>query len=139
MATFDYRIVAIIVLIAAIIFLVLAIWLEVQDYGRLNSRPPIDEICGDSEKEKEKRFYACYNYENAIDWRSIYLASFMATVVLSVILELIGYHWLADGKYYVPLIIITIVFIAFHTIWTFKRFHLHRVMCSKVDDRIHIM
>lgn len=126
---------AIIWIILTILFFCTLKW-EFNDYFKLCSRPHIDKIKRRRDRHKEMRFHACYNYENRVDWRGVYVGSFIATFVISLLMEICGLHWFSRGQYYVPLVVLTIIFISFYVISSYQHFHVYRIMCSKVDNRL---
>jgi len=124
-----------IIMFLLIVLFIYAIMWEIGDHEKLCSRPHISGL-NKRKRERELRFYGCYNYENAVDWRLIYIGSFLATVIICTILEMGGNGWLSKGNYWVPFLTLVTIFIIFYIILSFRRFHVHRVMCSKIDDRL---
>ena len=132
------NIVLIIFGIILVIIFILALYWEIADYNRLQNRPPLNELPED-QKAQELEFYGCYNYQNAIYWRSTYIGAFLGSLLAALLLELTDYKWFEAQKYYVPFVIFVGVFVIGHILITFKDYHLYRVMCSKIDDDLEII
>ena len=119
-----------IVFLILIFLLAIACYFEFSDYQRVAKRPDIKSA---KNPQMEYEFYGCFNYDNNIYWRSIYIATFIASFVIWYVLYITGH------KISVPtfLIIMIIIFFLFYGITHYKTFHMYRVMCNKVrPDKI---
>lgn len=119
-----------IIFIILIFLLILAFIFEFQDYQRIGKRPDIKSA---KDTQLEYEFYSCFNYDNNIYWRSIYIASILAVFAIWYILYVTG------NKISVPvfLIIFLVIFFIFYGVTHYKTFHLYRVMCNKArPDKI---
>ena len=88
-------------------------------------------ITNEQERKKEYEFYGCYNYENNIIWRMIFIQTFIIVCFIYAIQD--NLH----PKQYVYIFIIIFLVTYFTTNW--KIFHFYRVMASKVKESIPIM
>jgi len=128
----DYRLLPILILL---ILLILAIYWEYCDYRRLQTRPSIQTKTNSNDIQKEYLFYSCFNYENNIYWRSIFIASTISTSFISYVLYLLK----VQLKIWLVLLIFVGIFIPFYIITSFKTFHLYRNMCNKVKTDLLIL
>lgn len=128
-----------IIVFGTIIFL-LALYWEYCDIYRLETRPPIEEI--DEEKQQDELlFYGCFNYENRVAWRCIYIASFISTILIVLLLITFRIRPTLDASFCGPvdrpgfglvfLIFVAILIIAY-IVDHFKEYHLYRLMCYKI-------
>lgn len=118
-----------------VILLLLAIYWEYADHTRLTSRPPITPDHDEYDREKEYLFYGCFNYENNVYWRSIFIATAISMLALVYIFSLMKVPitgWLV-------FLIVLAVFIPFYILVTFRTFHLYRVMCNKIKPDLTIL
>jgi K+-sensing histidine kinase KdpD len=111
---------------------VLAIYWELTDHHALLKRPRIDEL-SEEEQQKELQFHACYNAENNVQWRSIYI---MAAVVI-VLTAYIIYQISGIFDINMLVLIFFAIVICFAVGAMFRTFHLFHPMCAKVrDDKV---
>ncbi len=115
--------------------LILAVYWEYADHARLTSRKPINQDDDDFEREREYLFYGCFNYENNVYWRSIFIATAISMGVLVYILSQLK----VPITIWLVFLIILAVFIPFYAIVTFRTFHLYRVMCNKIKPELTIL
>jgi hypothetical protein len=132
-----------IVIFLLFILLILAVYWEVNDYKRLEQRPNLDTLT-DEEREKEYIFYSCFNYENNVKWRSIFIATTIATLLILAVLTLFNNFGVLRECYYdfLPALIILIfasIFVAFYGIEAYRSFHMYRPICSKIKQDITIL
>ncbi len=120
----------ILIIIALVILLILAIYWEAKDIIRLDSRKPIDRIKNLELREKELHFYACFNSENNIQWRGIYIMSFVVTLLISYLIS----EFYSDKCFDVNLsfLVFGSIVLVFYIGNVFRSFHVYRPMCSKV-------
>nr|QBK91395.1 MAG: 3 transmembrane helices protein [Pithovirus LCPAC302] len=117
----------ILIVIALSILLVLSIYWEAKDYQRIQSRPHIKKIHKKDQK-KELEFYACFNAENNIQWRGIFIMTLVATLLILYVI----YQFYGDININMAFLIFVAIILVFYIGHTFKTFHLYREMCSKV-------
>ena len=115
--------------ILGLALLLLAFFWELKDYKRLHKRPSLSKIKDPKQKIKELKFYASYNSENNIFWRSIFIISFLSVFVIYNLLK--TYNVNLDEN--MLIIIFLCIFLVQHFAWNFKVFHLYRVMTSKIS------
>lgn len=120
-------------ILGALLFL--AILWEYQDHHRLANRKSVQSLETASDQKREYLFYGCYNYENNVAWRGIFIGSVLATLIIWYIL----YAMKVKVRWWVVLLIFFAVFIPFYAISTFKTFHLYRVMCNKLKTDLTIL
>jgi len=113
--------------IIIIVILLLSIYWEFKDNDRINKRKKISDIKDDEERRKEYEFYGTFNYENNVQWRTIFIGAFISTIIL--------YFLLVKNKsinkvYYIYIFLI--IFITYYTICQFRTFHLYRIMANKI-------
>jgi hypothetical protein len=116
-----------------IFFLILglAIWWEFQDYHRIYNRPAILEIEDKKKRIKELKFYATYNSENNIIWRSQFIISYISMGLISYILKY--KNIVIEPPIY--FLMFMVIFLVQYFANNFKTFHLYRVMSSKVTAK----
>jgi len=117
-------------IIIGLILLFLAFFWELKDYNRLHKRPNIYKIKSTREKIKELKFYATYNSENNIFWRSIFIISFLAVFAIYNMLKM--HNIQLDEN--MLILTFTCIFLIQYFAWNFKVFHLYRVMTSKISS-----
>lgn len=126
----DYNYFQLGILMALLVLLVLAILWEAKDYQRLEARTPLNKITNKDKKEKELQFYACFNAENNIQWRGIFIMTFVSTLLITyLITEFYPNQPLNINLLFLVFGAIILVFYIGHM---FRSFHLYRNMCSKV-------
>lgn len=123
-----------ILLLIGICLLILALYWEAKDYQRLSKKPDIKDIKGAKEKLEELKFYACFNSENNITWRSFFINSFCMTIVLAFLINIFTDMTSKTKKEFLILAFVTVFFIQYFSN-NFKTFHLYRLMSAKVRSR----
>lgn len=121
-------------LISLCIILVLAVYWEYKDYKRLYARPMLKEIKDPKKKEKEMKFYACFNYENAVLWRMMFVVAFLSCILIKFILKSFGTEIKSD----IFIIMLAIIFLIQYFASDFKNFHLYRLMAYKVQNKKYL-
>ena len=119
-----------IIIAALAILLGLAIFWEVKDIQRLDNRKPVWKISDPHKKQKELEFYACFNAENNIQWRGIYI---MTTVSTLLILYVIYQFYPECINVNMGFLIFAAIILVFYIGQIFRQFHVYRPMCAKVD------
>lgn len=116
------------------LLLILAIYWETADQERLNSRPMLNDL-SEEDRNRELEFLACFNYENNVRWRSIFIGTTIALLLILVILTV------ADIQIDLGLIaaIFAAVFISFFGVETFRSYHYYRPMCAKVRSSMVVL
>lgn len=126
--------------IVGLILLILAIYWEYQDHDRLKDRPDIDEI-DEEDRLNEYLFYGCFNAENRVSWRNIYIASFISVLLIWYILIIFNFAprmtlTLCNSGGRPSLNILILIFITifciFYIVDQFREYHLYRDMCAKI-------
>lgn len=124
----------IIIISALIILLVLAIFWEVKDIQRLTDRKPVWKIKDEDKRLDELEFYACFNAENNIQWRGIFI---MTTVATLLVLYVISQFYPECINANMALLIFGSIILVFYIGDIFRTFHVYRPMCGKVKkDKI---
>jgi len=124
---FDYP--QMIIVASLFILLVLAIYWEVKDIQRLDSRKPVYKIKDPKEKEREMEFYACFNAENNIQWRGIFIMTTVATLLILYVI----YQFYPDCiNVNMAFLIFAAIILVFYIGHIFRQFHVYRPMCAKV-------
>jgi hypothetical protein len=123
-----------ILLLIGICLLILALYWEFKDYQRLYKKPPIKDIKGAKEKLEELKFYACFNSENNITWRSFFINSFCIVIVLAFLLNVFTDMTSKKKKEFLIIAFSTVFFVQYFSN-NFKTFHLYRLMSAKVRQR----
>jgi len=120
------------VLIGTFIMLILvtAIYWEYKDQKRLEKRNRIKDIKDPKERIKEYEFYGTFNYENNVNWRSIFIGSFISSLVIYLSLKNV-----LNCNFNTYYILFIIIFLVYYFISDFKKFHLYRLMANKVRLR----
>lgn len=116
------------IFIIAIILLLLALFWEFKDYSRLQKRPMISKLKTSKDKLKELKFYACYNSENAIFWRSGYIVAAITVYLIYLSSKMFN----TELNEHLLILMFLSVFLTQYFMNNFKTFHLYRVMSSKV-------
>jgi len=125
-------------LVLILALLILALWLEMEYCGRLQGRPSISskgmerqpdgKVLVSPEVISEYEFYGCYNYENNIQWRGIFISSVIVTVILTFVIgffyEFVLWELLAVMFFF--------TFFVFFFTGNLRHYHLYRNMASKV-------
>ena len=124
----------ILLLIILLFLLIAAFYWEFKDHNRIISRPQVNTLSPDLQN-REYVFYACFNYENNIKWRTLFICSIISTLLITYILY--AFHFAIT----VPLVLLIIgaIFFVFYGCEIFQNFHLYRQMCSKVKPDINIL
>lgn len=135
-----YEVVSYGIIVLGTIIFILAIFWEYCDINRLENRPPLEDLPED-EQEDELLFYGCFNYENRVAWRCIYIASFISTLLIIFLLMAFRIRPSLDltlcnpverpGFGIVVLTFLAILIIAY-IVDHFKEYHLYRLMCYKI-------
>ena len=124
----------ILLLIILLILLVAAFYWEFKDHQRIISRPQVDTLPTDLQN-KEYIFYSCFNYENNIKWRTLFICSIISSLLITYIL----YAFQVNITVPMVLLIIGAIFFIFYGCEIFQNFHLYRPMCGKVKPDINIL
>jgi hypothetical protein len=135
MYCFDYTYPQLAIILVLMILLVLAIFWEFKDHERIKSRPYVHSIKTEKGRKKELEFHACFNAENNIEWRGIFIMTFVATLLVMYII----YQFYPDKCLDLNLgfLIFGAIILVFYIGNVFRHFHLYREMCAKVKkDRI---
>jgi len=126
----DYTYAQIILFIVLIVLLILAAQWEYKDYGRIKSRPFLCDIKSSREKKKELEFYACFNRDNNVQWRGIFIMSFIAALlILYIILQFYPDSPLNFNVFFLTFAAIILVFYIGNI---YRSYHLYRDMCAKI-------
>ena len=121
-------------LIVIVVFiLILAVYWEAKDYNRISKRPPISSV-EKKDKLREYKFYACFNSENNVMWRNIYISSVLSIILIGFVLK--TYHPDVTFSWKIYLVCI---FLTFYISNHFRTFHLYRVMTSKIKPDLTIL
>lgn len=126
----------IIIVLALIILLILSIIWEIKDIQRLNGRKPVWEIKDKEHRKKEMEFYGCFNSENNIRWRGIFI---MTTVSTLLILYVISQFYPECINVNMSLLIFAAIILVFYIGDIFRRFHVYRPMCAKIKKNNTIL
>jgi len=116
------------------VLLVLALYWEYKDYKRLYARPMLKEIKDPKKKEKELKFYACFNYENAVLWRMMFVVAFICAILIKFVFKTFGTEIKTD----LFILLIAVIFFVQTFATDFKHFHLYRVMAYKVQNKKYL-
>ena len=131
---------AYILIIVGLILLVLAIYWEYRDHDRLKDRPNIDEV-DEEDRIDEYLFYGCFNAENRVSWRNIYIATFISVLLIWYILIIFNFaprmslslcNMGGRPSMNILILIFVAIFCIFYIVDQFREFHLYRDMCAKV-------
>lgn len=117
-----------IIIVVAILVLAFAIKSEVNDHAGVHARKPLSQIYDPEERLRELQFYACFDWENNVVWRSAYISTFIFVLILYFILS--QFNVKLNFAFY-PLIFLVLFFILFFTS-NYKAFHLYRDICFNV-------
>ena len=128
----EYSYAQIILIVTLLILLILACFWEYKDYDRIKSRPYLCDIKCSKKKKKELEFHACFNAKNNIQWRGIYIMSFVAALLVTYIIM----QCYPDLPINLNLFILTFgaILIVFYIGNTFRTYHLYRDMCARVKS-----
>lgn len=118
------------------IWFILAIYWEKQDYTRINNRPPIHEM-EKSKKMSELKFYACFNSENNVMWRNLYISTIIS--YLAIVFVFRTYHPEFRLSWQCSIGVIFFIFLIFYMVHNYRSFHLYRVMSSKIKPDMIIL
>jgi hypothetical protein len=113
-----------------------AICWEANDIAKLYARPRLHELKDESEKEKELMFYATFNHENNIMWRSLFLTGIIATICIYMYMK---NAYSSENAELSAFIILAIIFLTNYMNHIYRNFHIYRVMASKVRPEYHVM
>ena len=131
----QYTYAQLVIIFALFILLILSVFWEIKDHQRIKARPPICSIKSKRRRKKEMEFHACFNAENNIEWRGIFIMTFISTFLIVYII----YQFYSE--YPINLNMVFLIFAAIILVFyigsVFRNFHLHREMCAKVKkDKI---
>lgn len=117
-----------IIIIIVVLIVLYAFICEYRDYSRIGRRSELSDITSEVDKNNELLFYGCFNFENNITWRSLFILSFISTLIIAYIMNQTN----NDLSINLYLAILLVIFFTFLGGSTFKTFHLYRPMCSKI-------
>ena len=120
-----------------LVLLVLALKWELADNKRIVDAKNIDQIKTNKEKEIYYKFLAKFPYENAINWRLIYITSVFCALSIRFVFYLYNKDIIISND--ILLFIFFIVFLNFYLSSGFKQFHFYRILASKADPNITIL
>ncbi len=83
----EYTYGQIILIITLLILLILAAFWEFKDYDRIKARPYLCDIKCSKKRKKEMEFHACFNGKNNVQWRGIFIMSFVAALLVTYIVQ----------------------------------------------------
>lgn len=118
-----------------LVFFILAFMWEYKDYSRLQKRPSISSL-PQQRRNRELAFYGCFNYENRVEWRMIFIGSVLSTVCIWYVLKYVAN---VQVQHNIMILIGFIIMGIFYILSAFKQFHLFRVMCSKIKPNLTIL
>lgn len=128
-----------ILIVIIIILFVLAIYWEVGDYKIIKSRKNLSDIKNKDEKARELLFYGCFNAENNIRWREIFIMSIVSSLIVLYIFKQFSNNGTGDtaGKNTMGLNVFLLVFVIIFCIFLgssmYKTYHLYNGMCGKIN------
>jgi hypothetical protein len=122
--------------VVVVALLVSAIMWEAGDIVKLYARRTVYDIEDFKEREKEYKFYATFNHENNIMWRSHFISAFIATVLIYFYMK----NYSRGGTLELDsFAILLIIFLIYYLTHMYRNFHIYRVMASKVKSDYHIL
>lgn len=122
----------VIIYIIILAVLCLSVYWEYKDNRRLENKKHISEIKTAKGRIKEYEFYGAFNYENNVQWRTVYIGAFISTLLLYTTVKLN-----VDSEKY--MYIFLTIFLVYYFITNFRTFHLYRIMASKVKSNSIIL
>jgi hypothetical protein len=118
-------------LLLVLILLYWAVRWEASDIRKLYAKKPLRTLPKKS-RVKELTFYATYNSENNIMWRSLFISAVIISVLLYLYLKNYGTYNSCETHGFV---ILFSVFLTSYMMHIYRTFHIYRVMTSKVRSR----
>lgn len=115
----------VIILILLLILLILAIVWEAQDKGRVLNLTPIYDMEDEEQIQQACTEYACYPAEQGISWRVIYISTFIASLIVMVIL----YYFNVLISWPMFFLIFAAVFFTVYLIDHLILFHFYKEIC----------
>lgn len=112
-----------------------AICWEANDIAKIYARPRLHELSS-TEKDKELMFYATFNHDNNIMWRSLFLTAIIATTCIYIYLK---NAYSPENAEISGFVILFVIFFANYMNHIYRNFHIYRVMASKVRPEYHVM
>ena len=133
----EYTYSQIIFVIVLVVLLIFALSWEYKDYGRIKARPYLCDIKCPKKRKKELEFHACFNGKNNVQWRGIFIMSFIAALLVTYILT----QFYPDRPLNINLFILTFgsILIVFYIGNTYRTYHLYRDMCARVKSDKNIL
>lgn len=121
----------IILIVALLIFLILAAYWEFKDYDRIKARPYLCDIKCPKKRKRELEFHACFNWRNNIQWRGIFIMSFVASLLVTYVVM----QFYPQDCFNINLwiLIFGAILIVFYIGNIFRTFHLYRDMCARAE------
>lgn len=120
---------------ALLVLLILAIIWEFQDIDRLEKREPLCNIKDPKQRRKEYEFYACFNAENNIQWRGLFIMTTVSTLLILYVIS--QFHECIDPN--MAFLIFAAIILVFYIGAVFRTFHVYRPMCSKASKNKYIL
>lgn len=117
---------------AWIILLVVAIYWEFGDYGRMKKRKKIKDIKGAKEQLQNLKFLACFGYENTVRWRFIFIFSSVIALSIYLLIPKIIEDITSPSRTLIATVLFFISFITMYFGHAFRSFHFDRELCGKV-------
>ena len=109
---------------------------EANDIKKIYARRKVYEIKNFKEREKEYKFYATFNHENHIMWRSLFISACIASVIIYIYLK----NYFSQERIALDcFVILFVIFLVFYLMHIYRNFHIYRVMASKVRKDYSVM
>jgi hypothetical protein len=115
-----------VLLITTVVVLAVAIFCQIKDQDTLDKIPYVDTLPEDQQKDALENL-ACYDYNNGVNWRTIYFASIIVSILFCYILP----NMLSMRMFFLSLIVVFTVFYLFNNMVSF---HQVRVICSRAKS-----
>ena len=126
-------VIKIIIVIIIVIFVIMAVFCERQDSRRLSIRPNLIDIKNHKERERELLFYGCFNSENNVTWRWLFITALISSLVISY-----GFSKIYSDKkkfsFDMFLMLFAVTFATFYIMTSLKTHHLYNNMCGKLRN-----
>jgi hypothetical protein len=105
-----------------------AIYWEYCDFTRMGKMPSAMDPTLTPKQQKERLvYYSCFNYDNGIQWKYIYIQCTICLFLILYVLKKFGIKL----EFHTIVLIFACIFFTFYGGATFKNFHFQRVLASK--------
>lgn len=125
----------IIAYIAIALILCAALRWEKDDIQKIWKMKPVYKIKDPKERKRKLRFVTTFMYRNNIMWRSLFIVGLISTTIIYMYLR----NYASNNLLQNCVVIFLIIFICFTAGSDYRKFHIYRVLGSKIDPGMDLL